>query len=1069
MAKRKSGSDQPEQDGSHRSKKAKIHNVPVAADDPEPPAGQISTDRLEQQSVHDGGQRSRKAKRRATKVARQQRHEERSASKTALPENKGIARDGTIPGQPLNPQGMGREKKGQGQDPALSLGKNRASKTINVEEPKAGHVDVTPGQPSRRRSQNHKKQGRGEEKHVIGGAFQAAKVDTENRKNNVDGGIHNIPAWSASEAVGGQMLDLDPLFSPDEQYLFIAYQSSVNVYSTATSLLVRKLRAEQSEPLAGLALSAIDSSHLYVAAKSGNIQKWDWLEGRILGSWDTECRIYALAAPQRPSDNRLSDLVYTIDQKAMRPWRIRVHRLVGANENDAVTLRTSQEPITSFNITENGRIITAASGSVLTLGITSYAGEPPLSNLSYTWRDIECPEWISCYDVRTVELDDGSKGKTCNNQRIPRIDIAVGGLKGSLHVYDDLLRQLIQKEKTADKRPTAELTSRKMHWHRNAILSVKWSRDGNYIISGGLETVLMIWQLETGSYHTLPHLGAPLEGIVVSPSGSSYAVRLADNSAMILSTAELKPTFSVAGIQLPAKADLNAQLPLLLNVDAPQHNAIPPQKLRFPVASGPSNLLCAVPSATPSRVPSTLPQNASYLQTFDVASVHQLSRQALTRTKATDLNVGPESNTIEEPNVTLMQVSHDGQWLATVDEWTPPKRDLAVVTCSDADAIEEGKIRNEIYLKFWSWNKESKIWTLVSRIDDPHASQSGFAERGNRVLDLTADPSSVTFATVGEDGTVRTWAPSTRQRHGSAIKNKEGEGLMGWRCRSTLTIDAGAFPPQPFTEAKLAYAHDGSCLAVACVSSSPWTIHFIDTTRGTARTGPYGPFTGSLHGLGIVDKYLVLLSEELYVWNLVTYELVYVVKLAPELSRFKHMAVDVQRGTFAVALSEGTGSTLEEGQVKHGSEIMIFESASPVQTFVQTIPQPTTALIPLHDRAGYIAIDTTAEVRTFTPRHRGVDPTTALPTPPQTPSRGLQEIYGGIDDQHDVQAEDAQTQIAAHISANSVEFRVEDDEVHVVPPEKLAEVFDVGAGHTMPPVTDLFERVARLFAGKTTT
>lgn len=579
----------------------------------------------------------------------------------------------------------------------------------------------------------------------------------------------------------------------------------------------------------------------------------------------------------------------------------------------------------------------------------------------------------------------------------------------------------------------------------------------------------MIWQLETGSHDTLPHLGAPLEGIVVSPSGSSYAVRLADNSAMILSTAELKPTFSVAGIQLPAKADPNAQLPLLLNVDAPQHNAIPSQKLRFPVVSGPSGLLCAVPSATPSRIPSTLPQNASYLQTFDVASVHQLSRQALTRTKATDLNVGPESNTIEEPNVTLMQISHNGQWLATVDEWTPPKRDLAMVTYNDAHATEEGKIRNEIYLKFWSWNNESKIWTLVSRIDDPHASQSGFAEGGNRVLDLTTDPSSVTFATVGEDGTVRTWAPSTRQRHGSAIKNKEGEGLMDWRCRSTLTIDTGALSPQPFTEAKLAYAHDASCLAAACVSSSPWTIHFIDTASWTARTGPYGPFTGSLHGLAIVDRYLVLLSEELCVWNLVTHELVYAFKLAPELSSFKHMAVDIQRGTFAVALSEGTGSASEKGQAKYGSEIMIFESANPVPTLHQTTSQPTTALIPLHDRAGYIAIDTAAEVRTLTPRHGGVDPTTALPTPPQTPSRGLQEIYGGFDDGHDVQAGDTRKQVAANISADSVEFRVDDDEVNVVSPEKLAEVFDVGAGYTMPPVTDLFERVARLFAGKSTT
>lgn len=269
------------------------------------------------------------------------------------------------------------------------------------------------------------------------------------------------------------------------RYLIVAHQNSVNVYSTLTSLLVRKLRADESEPLAGLAFSGLDSSHLYVATRSGIIQEWDWLEGRRLHCWDIECRIHALATSQGPSDDKLSTLVYTIDQKAMRPWRIRAHRISasqGANGNDAVTLRSSKEPITSFMIMDNGRVITATSGSVLTIGTTSYNGQSTLSDLSYTWRDIECPEWISCFDVRTVGLDGGSrKSKTSNNQRMPRIDIAVGGLKGSLHVYDNLLRQLIQKEKSPEKRPTTDITSRKKHWHRNAVLSVKWSRDGKRI------------------------------------------------------------------------------------------------------------------------------------------------------------------------------------------------------------------------------------------------------------------------------------------------------------------------------------------------------------------------------------------------------------------------------------------------------------------------------------------------------------------------------------------------------------------------------------------------------------
>lgn len=150
-----------------------------------------------------------------------------------------------------------------------------------------------------------------------------------------------------------------------------------------------------------------------------------------------------------------------------------------AHKSEVVTLRKSQEPITSFSVVENGRTIIATSGSVLALGTTDFCGQTPLSSLSYTWRDIECPEWISCFDVRVVQEETSSKHKQSGRgRRIARIDLVIGGLKGSLHVYDDLLRKLIRKEKGLDKGTAIDLASQLKHWHRNAVLSVSWSRDG---------------------------------------------------------------------------------------------------------------------------------------------------------------------------------------------------------------------------------------------------------------------------------------------------------------------------------------------------------------------------------------------------------------------------------------------------------------------------------------------------------------------------------------------------------------------------------------------------------------
>src|SRR5690242_11767197 len=72
---------------------------------------------------------------------------------------------------------------------------------------------------------------------------------------------------------------------------------------------------------------------------------------------------------------------------------------------------------------------------------------------------------------------------------------------------------------------------------------------GHYLISGGFETVLVIWQLSTGKQQTLPHLTAAVESIVVSPQGASYAVTLANNSVLVLSTSELEAKTNIVGMQ----------------------------------------------------------------------------------------------------------------------------------------------------------------------------------------------------------------------------------------------------------------------------------------------------------------------------------------------------------------------------------------------------------------------------------------------------------------------------------------------------------------------------------------
>ncbi len=597
---------------------------------------------------------------------------------------------------------------------------------------------------------------------------------------------------------------------------------------------------------------------------------------------------------------------------------------------------------------------------------------------------------------------------------------------------------------------------------------------GNYLISGGEETVLVLWQLESGRRQDLPHLGAPIESIVVSPAGASYSLRLADNSTMILSTTELRPIFSVTGIQIPsAKMDKGIDMPFMATVDKPVPATRLSQSSRIPActsSSQPGSLLLAVPSSIPSNPISMTAQNASYLQTFDLASTHQISKQALTRTKVTSLNKGPEMNTIEEPNITHLQTSFDGQWLATIDEWTPPNRDLASLSFNEELTIEEQIFRQEIHIKFWLRNNETKAWELISRIDDPHASRTGNPYERSSILELTSDPSSVGFATLGSDGCVKIWKTTARRRHGLDVRGKDGRSLTSWFCKCTVPLESTELLPKSrLPVAKLAYSRDGSILAGALQSAPTSAIYIVDAYNGEIQSVQTGLFDGPLLGLGIIDKYLVTFSHELCVVDLVKDELQYGINLQSyglslEVQvAVSHLAVDVQRGIFAIALP---GFSKNPTELR--SQLAIFDPGDATPLFHTYVPNTINTLLSTPGRKGFIAIDSAAEVRILAPSQPSHLPPLAGPKDEKAPRLGLGDIFGT--DQISRPSDDEPTKNVGLLKPKFDKITREatpEDSPVVVSQERLAEVFDVGPAYALPPIVDLFEQIASLYSGRT--
>ena len=620
------------------------------------------------------------------------------------------------------------------------------------------------------------------------------------------------------------------------------------------------------------------------------------------------------------------------------------------------------------------------------------------------------------------------------------------------------------------------------------------------MISGGKETVLVLWQLETSKTQFLPHLTSEIESLVVSPSGAAYAVRLADNSLMVLSTSELKPKTHVAGIQVQALLSETSRirapqtLTTLYNNSKDPIDSIPLTPAAFsPLAA--HKLLLAVPSCLP-RGHIGLPQQpASYLQTFDVATARHVARQALARNNVTSFNKGPEGNKLEDPNIKLMRISCDGKWLATVDEWIPPMLDTDYLAADTSIAHEEQLQRREIYLKFWRLNGGEETWMLETRVDVPHLSSNG-SSAGN-VDDLASDPERVGFSTVGEDGVVRIWRPRTMFPNNRLIWGVHSNGAVNWACQFSIRLQGAqdqyemegrTYDLPSVLRARLAYSSDGSALS-ACQSSQDEVdgslLHLIDTDTGNISYMRTLPTKRSIIGVGFLERHFVVLSDTLIVWDPVEDGLVYGYDLElPRLStsqkqRLWHIAANPNDGTFALALSQvhSTPQQRSNGNLMKNNvscNLLIFRPISATPVFTSRIQQLATALIPGPQSKGYAIVDSNAEIRFLTPNMTFSIPIAQPIAGPNESLAELEELNEGqpVDPLRRLLGEGENDTAGELVHAPphppEADRAVDDGENDnpVVRSEKLAEALDVRTSAGMPSVQNMFDIVVGLFAKK---
>lgn len=751
--------------------------------------------------------------------------------------------------------------------------------------------------------------------------------------------------WSFSRPVGGRYSHVNPVMTKDEAYLFIGLDTAVQVFATSTSRLVRTLQMETGQRVIGYKICPVDQDILYIFT-SGFVTKWNWDSGKRLARWGTDSQGIAVDVATVSVEGVDQPAAFFIGGNKDGKREILVNALGDKKSTSIVTLRTSEQ-INAIQVAYGGRVVVACDGPHVFLGTTAKVNLEKPESTQYTWREATLPVSATCFHLQEASTQRGQSSEVKGLKGSETIDIALGESNGSILIHQDILNTLFGKNSEKKSSP------RRLHWHRGSVNTVKWSKDGNYVLSGGNESVLVLWQLDTGRKQFLPHLSSPILNVVISPEGNSYVVQLADNSVMVMSARELQPSATITGLQLNYETGHGKDSGSKKSVDAVA--ALHPQR--------PEHLLIAVPATHQPSQRGSQRSNTSVLQTFDIRSNGHISRQALARTNATTVNVGPEGTPITSPDILNMDILDNGKWLATVDSWTPPTQDMKALAGVGANK-ESGSVRPEIFLKFWKWSASSNVWELVTRVDGPHFNDNRHA----KVLGLTARPQSSEFATIGADGFLRFWCPTTRYRSGLK-KDPSEQHQDTWKSRNAVDLTGflGKSAP-PLSQACISFSEDGSTLAVCLPSSTAnnGLVLLIDVHNCTVHYRRNDVFHGNPHSAKFLGRCLIIAStKSVTVWDIVD-DVVKPVQLLESSSTNSSspplVAVNPRTQTFAVASSNFELSARKRRRNAQ-FHVRIYGIASLDLVFQETLGSCPLVLLSDIYSGDYIVLDATSSVQ----------------------------------------------------------------------------------------------------------
>ncbi|KAI7871378.1 WD40-repeat-containing domain protein [Mucor mucedo] len=435
---------------------------------------------------------------------------------------------------------------------------------------------------------------------------------------------------------------------------------------------------------------------LYTASLDGTIKLWDYNDDILLKTYNVNAPIqFMVMSPEQPGHAYL--VVDATEAGADKSAdNTIVYRFSFGSSDEPTHMRRicSLRDCTTIDITQDGQW--------LAFGARFKAYVWPINNDLEDVHPSQLQPHVSIEPITVLKIHPSKPM------------LALGDKSGRI--------TLISNFKSSNEKEHIRSTH---HWHHLPVRCLAFLADGAYLLSGGEEAVVVIWQLDTGHKQFLPRLGGSIDSITISPNNRFYCLGLDDNSIRLVNSITQSIEQVIQGLQYAQVDHATNPLSTGLIIEPRNHHIV----------------LNGVQGS---------------IQFYDAnADKHVM-----------DLEVVPMnriSRTSTEKEIIHAHVAHvaflkTGEWMATVD-----MRDDKVTT-------------PELFLKFWRWNPDTQAYTLHTRVDYPHAKP---------ITSLIFNPVSTMgpmAITTSEDKTFKVWHLNTDlANHGNRAATQSDSA---WVCRS---------------------------------------------------------------------------------------------------------------------------------------------------------------------------------------------------------------------------------------------------------------------------------------------